>query len=117
MDKRTIIAVALSVVIIVIPAGEQSGQTAQSIEPRSSPEATEGGTDEIAEAEDKTTPEGSASEVVPSDAIVAEEIKEDIPSAPETKTPEEKEEAAEKVAEEVAEESEVVVEKIAKANL
>ena len=58
MDKRTIIAVALSVVIIIIsmvaqnyffpppevvPVGERSGATTQSIEPQAT-EATEGST-------------------------------------------------------------------------
>ncbi len=95
MDKRTIIAVALSVVIIiismvaqnyffpppeVIPAGEQAEQTTQSIKPIAS-EATEGRTGEITEAEDKTTdkvtPEEPAVEEVPSGAVAAEEIREE----------------------------------------
>ena len=88
MDKKTIIAVALSVVIIiismvaqnyffpppeVIPAGERPGSTTQSIEPQ----ATEGSTGELAEAEDKATLEGPATEVIPSDAVAAEESREE----------------------------------------
>lgn len=100
MDKRTIIAVALSVVIIIIsmvaqnyffpppdvvPAGERPGATTQGIEPQ----ATEGSTAStvsqeadtqsggIAEALDKPTVEGSGGDVVPSDTAVAEESTEE----------------------------------------
>jgi len=88
MDKRTIIAVALSVVIIiismvaqnyffpppeVIPSGEQPGQTTQSIKPQ----ATEGSTGEIAEVGDKAIQKGAAEEVVPSGAVAAEDIREE----------------------------------------
>ncbi len=95
MDKKTIIAVALSVVIIiismvaqnyffppaeVIPAGERPGSTTQSIEPQAtegSKASTLAGAGEIAEVEDKATPEGPATEVVPSDAVAAEESREE----------------------------------------
>ena len=95
MDKKTIIAVALSVVIIiismvaqnyffpppkVIPAGEQLGSTTQSSEPQAtegSKASTLAGAGELAEALDKATPEGPVTEVVPSDAVAAEESREE----------------------------------------
>jgi len=94
MDKRTIIAVALSVVIIIIsmvaqnyffpppevvPVGERPGATTQSIEPQATEAEVipEAGVGEIAEADEKATPEGATTEMVPSDAVVAEEIREE----------------------------------------